>query len=316
MDRTEHTFGGSALDRHVFDFETVAGDAGGNGGAPAGADPSGTAAAPAAAEPAAAVGANGGEPEPPAGATDVAPAWSPEDPRFIDAVDGRALELIEQRFGPIAELLQQTLGADGGQGPGYAQPGQPGAAQQQLVPPDPFSDNYAQEMAAYQQARDEQMFGRIEQMIGQIAQPLNDRTEKETVAEGEQRLKDMLTDDISRNGEFPRLPGQTDSKSEQLVRPLAQALFPQIAQRFGNGPRAAEVAMSQAAQTVREIVAEAGAAALEAERNRTATLAGARGDVAAGASGAQVVGEIRARTMEEGLSAVTARHAAALRNGQ
>jgi hypothetical protein len=295
----------------LIDFETVADGSAANAGDQAGDDPSGTAQAAGAADAAqAAAAAAGGETESSAVATGAAPAWSPDDPRFLEAVDGRALDLIEQRFGPIAQLLEQTLSA------GTAGPPQPGVqqGQQQLVPPDPFSDNYAAEFAAYQQARDEQMFGRFEQMIGQIAQPLNERIESETTAEGEQRLKDMLADDIARNGEFPRLPGQTTSKSEQLVRPLAQALFPQIAARYGAGPRAAEVAMSQAAQTVRELVNEAGQAALEAERNRTATLAGARTDIGSnGAAGAQLVGEIRARTMEEGLSAVTARHAAAIR---
>lgn len=274
MDQREHTFGGSALDRHVFDFETVADGSAASAGAPAGGEPSPT--APPAAEPA---GAGGGEPVPPTGVTEPAPAWSPDDPAFLEAVDGRALELIDSRFGPLAELLQQTLvGGEGG--------GQPGGPQQ-LLPPDPFSDNYAQEFAAYQASRDEQMFGRFEQMLGQISQPLQAQMEQATVAEGNQRLQDMIADDIARHGDFPRAPGETESKAQQLVQPIAEALFPQVSSRYGNTPRAAEAAISQAAGIVRGLVAEAKTAGVEEYKNQLGTLAGVNGEPGTGAAGAQ-----------------------------
>ena len=281
MDPIVHTFGGSALDRHVFDFETAA-DAGGAAGAPAGADPSVTAAADPAGTPSPApAAAPGGEAVPPAAATDVAPAWSPDDPAFLEAVDQRAIDLYEQRFGPLAQMLEQTFA-------GYpAVQMQPGFEGQPLLPPDPFSDNYQQELAVYNQARDEQLMTRIEQMIGQVAQPLNARIESETLAEGQQRLQDMIADDVARNGDFPRAPGETESKAQKLVMPLAEALFPQIASRYGGGPRAAELAIQQASSTVRAIIAEAGAAALEAHKNQVATLTGVQGEPGAAAAGAQ-----------------------------
>lgn len=299
MDPIRHTFGGSALDRHVFDFETVAGDAGGTGGAPAGDGPSGTAVAAPAAAPPPVGGAASGEPDPPAGVTDPAPAWSPDNPAFLEAVDQRAIDLYEQRFGPLQQLLEQSFAGD----PAAAQQGQ--QQQQQLLPPDPFSDNYQQELAAYNQARDEQMYARFEEMLGQVAQPLNARIQSETVAEGQQRLQDMIADDVARNGDFPRAPGQTESQAQKLIMPLAEALFPQIAERYGVGTRGAEMAIQQASSTVRAIIAEAGAAAVEAHKNQNATLLAVQGEPGTAVAGAQGLSDT------QDPSEITRRYAAA-----
>lgn len=269
MDPSMHTFGGSALDRHVFDFETAVD--GGSAGAPAGADPSPT--APVAEPPG---GAQGGEPvSSSAGATELSPAWSPDDPTFLQAVDDRALGLIEQRFAPIAQLLEQQLGNGGAGAAAAAGPG--------LAPLDPFSEDFG---AAFDQ-RLEQLGSRLEGLIGQVAQPLHEQREQATVAEGNQRLQDMIADDVSRNGDFPRAPGETESKAQSLVQPLAEAMFPQIAARYGNGPRAAEAAIQQASQTIRGIIAEAKAAGVAEHTNQLGTLAGARGEPGPGAAGAQ-----------------------------
>jgi hypothetical protein len=261
----------------LFDLETVA-DAGGTGGAPAGDAPSQT--APAAPD----GGAQGGEPvSPPAGATEAAPAWSPEDPAFAQAIDDRALALIDQRFGPIAQLLEQTLG--GGDDPGGQQQFG-GVPQLQL---DPFDEGFGANLAQLLQAQNQQMLGQVQQLIGQVAQPLNAQLEQQTIEEGNQRLKDMIADDVARNGDFPRAEGAAESKAQQLIQPLAEAMFPGIAARYGAGPRAAEVAIQQASSTIRAIIAEAGAAAVAAHQNQLGTLAGARGEPGSAAAGTQGV---------------------------
>lgn len=281
----------------LFEFETVADTSAATAGDTAGDGPSQTG-------PAATTGMEGaadaGETDASAVATVAAPAWSPDDPFFLETVDS----LLAQRVAPLVDLIRQ----------GAATPA-PGVQTQPPMPPDPFSDNYASEMVAYQAARDEQMFARFEQMLGTVAAPLNAQMEAQTVAEGEQRLQDMLADDIARNGDFPHAPGEQTSKAQQLVRPLADMIFPEIASRFGAGPRAAEIAMGRATSLVREIVAEARASALEENTNRMSTLAGARTEPGAGAAGTQVVGETRARGIDEGLSAVTSRYRDLVRNG-
>lgn len=269
----------------LVEFETAV-DGGGNAGAPAGAAPSGTA------DPAAPpAGAAGGEPvsPPSAGATEpAAPAWSPEDPIFAQAVDDRALALIDERFGPIAQLLEQTLGGGDPAAAAGAQPGASGMPQVQL---DPFDESFGGNLAQLLQAQNQQMLAQVQQLIGQVAQPLQAQMEQQTTAEGNQRLQDMIADDVARNGDFPRAPGETESKAQSLVQPLAEALFPAIAARYGSGHRAAEVAIQQASSTLRAIVAEAGAAAVAAHQNQLGTLAGARTEPGGGAGGAQGVAD-------------------------
>lgn len=281
----------------LVEFETVA-DAGGNAGAPAGSDPSPTApAAPAATAPTGSP-AEGGEPvTPPAGATEPAPAWSPEqlqgDPGFRDFIAQEAAQIAEQR---LSALLEQFSTAEPAAGQGQ----DPNAG---LAALDPFSDDFGQAL----DQRFETMLARVEQMVGQVAQPLQQQMQQANVAEGEQRIQDMIADDVARNGDFPRAPGETESKAQQLVQPLAEVMFNDIAARYGNTPRAVEIAIQQASATVRGIIAEAGAAAIAEHTNRLAGLAGAHGEPAAGAVGAQGVPD----TLDPG--EITRRYA---RNGQ
>lgn len=137
--------------------------------------------------------------------------------------------------------------------------------------------------------RDERLLGAIDQRFQSISAPLAAREEAETIAEGEQRLTDILADDISRNGEF--VAGVTeeakaaDKQARELVRTLANQAFPEVAQRYGMTPRAAEVAMTNAATQVRGLLKAAGLSAVAVTANHNATLAGASREAGSGAAG-------------------------------
>lgn len=254
MTAPTHTFGGSAMDRHLFDFMPDDGAAGAEGGA-----------APSPAEPAAAAPEPTGEaaPSSPA-ATDTAPPWTPDNPLFLDAVDTRASELVEAqlaaRLAPLTQMLEQRTG-------GQQQPAPMPAL-------DPFSDDFGTAL----DQRLGLMLQRVEQMVQGVAQPLAAQQEAAQAAEGEQRIQDMIADDISRNGDLP-------AKAQPLVRTLAEQMFPEVSARYGATGRAAEMAVQKAAAMVRDIVSEALTMGAEQTRNQLSTLAGAHGEPGTGQAG-------------------------------
>lgn len=215
------------------------------------------------------------EPVEPAAVAPAAPNW--EDPALLDLVDARAQALVQQQFGQIAPLLEQFLGGEG-QPQGQPQIGQLVDEFGQLDP------NALVQLLSAQQA---QTFQAIDARIAQMQAPLAARFEQETVAEGNQRLNDILADDVARNGEFSA-DAEADKAARGLVRTLAEQAFPQVAQRYGPTPRAAEMAMAQATAQVRQLLTADRAAALTTEANRVAALAGVRvepGTAAVGVEG-------------------------------
>lgn len=226
------------------------------------------------------------------------------DPQFLEAVDSRAYELanglVDQRLAPLEQLLRDAFQAD--QGGGSVDPAQL----------NPWGEGFGESLDARFQALEQ----RFAQMLNGVAAPLAARQEAETVAEGNQRIQDMIADDIGRNGDFPTNPETGRSAAKDAIRPLADILFPQIAQRYGNTPHAAEAAVFKATAMVRAIVDEARQHGATTETNRLATLAGANGDLGVNGAGVQTTVETRAKSMTEGLRSVTERHAAVMRAGQ
>jgi hypothetical protein len=177
------------------------------------------------------------------------------------------------------------------------------------------------------------MLGEIRGLVSSLAAPLMAAEQEKAMTEGEQRLLDVIADDIGRNGDLIPTFGETeeekaaaaaaDGQARKLVRQIAGQVYDQLAGRFGGheavvrqglGPRLSTAAMEQAMTDVRSIVTTARSAGAAIETNRLATLASAPGAEPAFAAGVQVVGDIRARNIDEGLRSVTARHADAIRN--
>lgn len=218
----------------------------------------------------------------PAAAPVATPVW--DDPAVLDLVDTRAAELFRAQMAPIIPLLEQVLGGQGGPG-----------ATVDAGALNPWDDNFAGSLEGRFKALEETITGRLDQITAAGDQ----RIQAETVAEGEQRLKDILADDIARNGDFPTDPTTGTSTAQQLVRPLADMFFPEFADRFGAGPRAAEFAMQKAAGVVRQLVAEARTEAVTTETNRLTTLAGTHGEPGVNGAGVTTVTDGKPLTARE-----------------
>lgn len=253
---TGHTFGGSALDRYIYEFEPEGdGDLGSGVDVPPDPDP------PPGDPPADDTPA--GEPAP------AATAWDRDDPEFLEFVDSRAAELVDTRIAPLVPLLEAL--ANGGGDPPADEPAALGAL-------DPWADDFGQNLDQRFQALEERLAG----MVERVTQPFEQREQAETIARGNENIDAMIADDITRNGEL-------GEKAKSLVRPLADALYPQFAARYGQSSRGAEMAVTKASQIIREIVAESRIPATgDADVEHLATLAGARGDLNGSGSGSGV----------------------------
>lgn len=224
------------------------------------------------------------------GAGDVAPVepTTPQEPAATSPVLEPALNPqevqaeLEYMRSAIAErdaILQQLAS----QQPNGTQPAPAaGFDASQLV--DEFGNLNPAALGQMLDQRNQALLTVVQQQLQQIAAPLSQQMEAEKTAAGEARLSDILADDIARNGEFASDP-QADAEARQLVRTLAEQEFGEVAARYGEGPRAAEIAMSRAADRVRGLLRAAGGAAQTEQANRLATLAGAAAEPGGGAMG-------------------------------
>lgn len=277
MEPKQHSFGGSALDRYVFDFDT---DDGTPADAAVGADD-------AAAADTATVGA---DPDPDTDTTAV--AAPPADPGFDPAEIEARFAAYEAQNQQLAGMLAQIANAGGGN----IQSEQP--VQPQLV--DEFGQLDPNALLAMLEQRDQRQLQVMQQVFAPFAQTLAERQQAETLQEGAERLNDILADDIARNGEFAADP-DADKQARQLVQTLADQAFPQVAARYGGvwnqqqgrfdfpstfaSAKAVEQAMSQASGQVRGLLKAAGTAAVTEHVNHNATLAGQRREPGTAAAG-------------------------------
>lgn len=200
--------------------------------------------------------------EPSAAAETAAPAF---DPAELQA----ELEFVRNQNAQLAQILQAQQTRE-----------TPGQAAAQLPEYDPFD---AQSVVAWQNARDQQLLAAIDQRLSTVTNQFAQQAAMAQQVEGEQRIEDVIADDISRNGEFAADPA-ADAQARATVRALAEQMFPEYAQRYGAGPRAGELAIAKAAAQVRTLLQAAGTTAVTQRDNELATLAGAKGEPGAGAS--------------------------------
>lgn len=189
------------------------------------------------------------------------------------------LEHMRSQYAELYSVIEQA----------QAQPVQQQAQQAQAQGVD-VTDEYGNldpaKFAAYQQARDQALLGQIGQMLNPLQQTFAQQQEAAVISEGEQRLADILADDVSRNGEFASDP-DADAKARDLVATIASQIFPDIAERYGSNPRSAEIAMTRAATEVRSLLRSVGGAAVNQTQNQLATLAGAKGEPGAHGAGVE-----------------------------
>lgn len=276
MEPSLNSFGGSALDRHVFDFESVADPSAATAGDQAGEVPSPTAPAANAPE-----GATGGEPDPSAGATETAPAWTPEqitalrnDPEFQSFLSEEASTIADARFNQFLEQANaNTAPASGGE----AAPGE--VDLNQFL--DPYGDNFGTNLATILGG----IAQRFEQSLEQRFQPINEQAAQVQAAEHDEILKTAITNTAETLG---GLKGG-DAAVQRVMSDVRTRYMPEAAQVYGNTERAARVAIDRAIRAERDYqTSVAGTTAVD-QNEHLATLAGARTDLNGAGSGSGLV---------------------------
>ena len=169
-------------------------------------------------------------------------------------------EQVTGALGYLAQLEQQR-----------AQVYQPQSSQGQPTLPDPWErpDTFQQDLQAY--------------IAAQVA-PVQQFTNEAALSEAEERAMDILTDLASSGGEFDK----------DLARIRADHLLPQMQQRYGNGPKAAEAALEAAASEQRAYEQKMYEQAVSRHTNHLATLSGAPGE-----PGSTYVQGVTQRTMPD-----------------
>lgn len=194
------------------------------------------------------------------------------------------LEYTRSQYNEVLGILQQF--ADQSQQGQFAQTvqQQTGADVSSLV--DEYGNFNPQAFAQWQAQREDALTERIGQMFQPLQQTFAQQQEAAVISEGEQRLQDILADDISRNGEFAS-ESEADAQARDLVMTIASQNFPEVAQRYGATPQAAEIALTRAAAQVRGLLRSASGAAVTQTQNQLATLAGAKGEIGAHGAGVE-----------------------------
>jgi hypothetical protein len=258
----------------LFEFEpSLDGGEAGGGGDPA-------AAAPAAPAPAAAAS----EPADPDGEPPAAPAQPEFDPdAFQQAVLEEAEALLEARLARLTPPQPGQPGFPGGPIPG-ATPGPMTAFDWSQV--DPYSDEFGAQLGQGIQATiQEALVGALSPVTGAIQA----QQHAQVIATGEERLQDMMADEIARNGDFAA-EEDGSQPGRELVIPLAETFLEAAAERYGETPRAAEAAIEHAAQLIRRAEAAAAAKAVAQHANHVATLAGAPAEPGSPGQAAAIAG--------------------------
>lgn len=208
-------------------------------------------------------------------AAPAAPAEPSLDPREVQA----QLEYLAERNSQLEGYLQQI-----------AEQGQSQTPQQQQDIYQGLVDEYGQldvqKFAQLQTARDQALLAQIGQMFTPIQETFQSQQEASVIAEGEQRLADILADDVSRNGEFHSDP-EVDGQIREMIAERASQLFPDLADRYGANPRSAEMAMTRAAAEYRDLTAKIGGQAVQQNQNQLANLANAKSEIGGTVAGTE-----------------------------
>lgn len=186
------------------------------------------------------------------------------------APEAAAPEAAEPTWsGPSQEEWEYVMSRFAQPEPEYEEQEQPF----QLPEIDPLDDNFGQTL-----------YDVIGQAVQQHIAPVMEWQQSQQTAEAEERALDILGDIASREGEF--FEQETTFK---LARDIANGFMPEAAQRYGFGPKAAEVALGQAAKLLRDYQDAIGKAYYERQMNQLTTLSGATREPGVSTPGTQLV---------------------------
>lgn len=227
---SRHSFGGSALDRYVYDFEPSDGPDGGD--TTAAASPSDTAAADSSA------GSATTEPGSSSGATDAAaaaPVFSPEqiaalrdDPSFREYLSEEAAAIADARISQLATRFQP--------GGGNQTPAGDDVDLNEYL--NPLGDNFGQNLMHVLSLVTDGIDSRLEARFA----PLSEQQEALAAERNDQMLKTAITDTASQIGE---LKGG-DPAVERVMAAVRNVYMPQAAAMYGQTDRAAQIAIDKA----------------------------------------------------------------------
>lgn len=196
------------------------------------------------------------------------PAWSPDDPAFRDAVAQEATAVAQAQ---VAAYLEQLGGHTGNQ------PEQPDEGFPEI---DLFADDAVPQLVnAIVGTLGQQIEGLLDSRLG----PIQQRYERESYDEAEERAKDIVASFESQHGEY--LAGD-DARG--IVYALGDVFVAETVRRYGTGPRAAEAALAKADALVRKIEKAADQRGYTRAESELGGLAGARREPAGGGSGTVV----------------------------
>ena len=207
-----------------------------------------------------------------------APAWSPDDPAFRDAVAAEAGAVAEQRLRQILEEAVQARPdgqTDGGEPPAFNL--------------DPLEPGFGEQFAGFLAQRDEYLL----EQFGRLLTPVLSREETERAQEGEQRMRDVLADIGGREGEL--LGGNESTKAVEM---LSSVFFRDTAGRYGHTPRAAETALQDAYRLIRKVEQAADQRGFNRAESELAGLSGARRESAGAGDGTLVALDARGNELD------------------
>lgn len=214
-----------------------------------------------------------------------APAWTPEQiaalrdmPEFHDLLNEEAGRIADSRLEARIQQMQQQPTGEGDFDPNEFL--------------NPMSEDFGQNL-----------YTLLNAFAQQAQAPFQKQQEQAMLAEGQQRMVDIIDDDFSRNGPIELGEGAPDPK--QVIQQISPLFLEESVARYGDTPRAGEAALAKATSLIRSIVSAAEKRGASQNANRLATLSNANGEP--GTGGAAIHNGDPAASVEEALKRAFAR---------
>jgi hypothetical protein len=182
------------------------------------------------------------------------------DPVAVEAPPAVAEPAAEEApwSGPSQEEWEQVVGGLGYLAQQVQPPPPPEVQQPQQTQFDPFSDDPGSQLRS---------------IIREELAPLANYQQHEQLAEAEEKAYDILDDVSSRLGEIV-----DKDTAFPIIRAWADTMMPEMAQRYGFGPRAAEAALEQAFTGYQTLEQSIGKSYTDRHMNQLTNLSGVRAE--------------------------------------
>jgi hypothetical protein len=198
-------------------------------------------------------------PPEPAAAAEPPPLWETDE--FRSAVDERAAQIAAEQF----EARWNQLLANAPQ-----PQGQPVDWNERL---NPLSDEFGQNFMELLAQRDQYI---LQQIAEQVA-PLRSREEQQQISQGQEMMDEIVTNGWPEARGGPLTPDIRDE-----IKDRAASFLPEMTQRYGEGPMAAQAALKAASDRMVNILAQARGLGAQANVDGLAAVAAANAEPGTG----------------------------------